>query len=101
MSEAVRTFNVKPNQYTLFRFSVPDQTTLHIKLMASDPVNLLLLDNKDKREYEEGIPRHTYTASWGRRSQLDTAVDVDAGTWYLVVEGGSYNSRGRVEVFQE
>ncbi len=97
---SVRKFQVTPSQYALFRFTVPQPTTLHIQMIATDPVNLLLLDNEERADYENG--ERTYTAAWGRRSDLETTIDdVDAGTWYLVVEGSTETSRGRIEVFQE
>jgi len=97
---SVRTFDITPNQYELFRFTITRPSTLRIGLIATAPVNLLLLDSDDRAGYESG-KTHTYTAAWGRRSDLDTAAAVDPGTWYLVVEGSTEPSRGRVEVSVE
>lgn len=97
-----REFRISPTQYELFRFIVDRPVTLGIRLIATDPVNLLLLDNEQRDQYESGVGKtHPYTAAWGRRIDLNAAVDVDPGTWYLVVEGSTEPSRGRIEVFQQ
>lgn len=96
---AVRKFNIASNEYALFRFSIARPTTLHIRMIATDPVNLRLLDTEGRADYENG-ERFFSLASWGRRIDLEAAVDVDGGTWYLVVEGSTSDSRGRIEVFQ-
>jgi hypothetical protein len=101
MREAsVRKFQITPSQYELFRFNVAQPTTLYIQMMATAPVNLLVLDSMDRDNYESGRAR-TYAAAWGRRSDLEGAVNVDAGTWYLVVEGSTEPSTGRIKVFQD
>lgn len=102
MREAsVRNFRITPSQYELFRFTVAQATTLHVRMIATAPVKLLLLNNDDRVNYETGKgSTHSYTAAWGRRSDLEAAVRVDPGTWYLVVEGSTEPSSGRIEVFQ-
>jgi hypothetical protein len=102
MREAsVRQFKITPNQYELFRFTVAYPTTLRIRMIATSPVNLILLDSEDRVDYERGRgSTHSYTAAWGRRSDLETSVKVDPGTWYLAVEGSTEPSSGRIEVFQ-
>lgn len=98
---SVRNFQITPSQYELFRFTVTQSTTLHIRMMATAPVNLVLLDSDDRADYESGRnATHPYTASWGRRSDLETDIKVKPGTWYLAVEGSTEPSRGRIEVFQ-
>jgi len=68
-------------------------------MIATAPVNLLLLDTDDRVEYERGATEtHPYTAAWGRRSELEAAVRLDPGTWYLVVEGSTEPSKGRIEI---
>lgn len=103
MSEkSVRKFQITPSQYALFRFTITRPTTLVIRMIATAPVSLMLLDSEERAEYENGHRQtHSYTAAWGRKSDLETAVKVDPGTWYLVVEGSSEPSKGRIEVFQE
>lgn len=97
--ESVRKFEVTPSQYQLFRFKVARPTVMNVQLIATTPVNLVLLNDSEKTEYEKGnSATHTYTAAWGRRSDLEATVKVDPGTWYLVVEGGEESSRGRVMV---
>jgi hypothetical protein len=97
--ETVRRFEITPSQYELFRFRVARPATLNIQLIATAPVNLLLLSTEDKADYEKGkSTTHSYTASWGRRSDLDETVKVDPGTWYLAVEGTTESSRGRINV---
>jgi hypothetical protein len=66
--------------------------------MATAPVNLLLLNKEQRIDYENG--RRTYEVAWGRRSDLETSVEVDEGTWYFVVEGSTETSSGRIDVFQ-
>lgn len=103
MTEAsVRHFEITPSQYQLFRFSVFRPTTLHIQMIATAPVNVLLLDDEEKNDYEYGrAATHRYTAAWGRRSELEATEKVKGGTWYLIVEGSEERSSGRIEVFQE
>jgi hypothetical protein len=70
-------------------------------MIATAPVNLLLLDNEDRSDYERGEgTTHHYSVAWPRKSDLETAVKVDPGTWYLAVEGSTEPSSGRIEVFQ-
>lgn len=90
-----REFDVGPTQYQLFRFNVRKPTPLHVRLIATAPVNLLLLDDEDRTEYQDGKLNHTYTAAWGRRKYLEASVDVEPGTWYLIVEGSTEPSRPR------
>jgi hypothetical protein len=98
---SVRNFQITPTQYQLFKFTVVRPTRLYIRMMATSPVNLVLLDSDQRAEYENGQEdTHPYTTAWGRRSDLEEEVDVDSGTWYLVVEGGTEPSKGRVEVYQ-
>ena len=100
MNEAsVRDFEVTPSQYEPFRFSVDRLSTLNIELIATAPVNLVLLNSEQKTEYEKGQnSTHTYTASWPRKKDLKATVRVESGTWYLVVEGSTEPSRGRIKV---
>ncbi len=97
----VRNFDITPSQYQLFRFSIERPTTLHIRMIATAPVNLVLLDGDDRASYESGgTETHTYEASWGRKSDLDASLRISPGTWYLAVEGSTEPSRGRIEVFK-
>lgn len=96
---AEREFQVNPNQYQLFRFSVSGPATLYINMIATAAVDVILLDRDDKAQYETGN-EYTYTRSWGRRTSIDDAVYVDPGTWYIVVEGRDEPSRGRLKVYQ-
>jgi hypothetical protein len=100
MKEAsVREFEISPNQYEPFRFWVERPATLNIVLFATAPVNLVLLNSEQKVEYERGeSTTHPYTAAWPRKRDLEAAVKVDPGTWYLVVEGSTEPSRGRIQV---
>jgi hypothetical protein len=97
---AFRKFDITPSEYQLFKFSISRSTTILIRLIATSPVNLLLLDNEDRAEYEGGIETHSYTNSWGRRIDLEEEVQVGSGTWYLVVEGYKEPSSGIVEVYK-
>jgi hypothetical protein len=98
---AVRNFQITPNQYELFRFTVSQPTTLHIRMEANAPVNLVLLDSDERADYESSRnATHSYSAAWGRRRELETDIKVRPGTWYLAVEGSTEPSRGRIEVFQ-
>lgn|SRR5262249_18735128 len=96
---SVREFEITQSQYELFRFWIERPTTLNIELIATAPVNLLLLNTEEKNEYEKGKSvTHTYTAAWGRKKDLQAQVKVEPGTWYLVVEGSTERSRGRIKV---
>jgi hypothetical protein len=98
---AVRKFEITPSQYQLFRFNVGKPTTLQLRMIATAPVNVMLLDDEDRGKYESGkAATHPYTAAWGRRSELEESVKVEAGTWYLVIEGSSEPSTGRIEILQ-
>jgi len=99
MKPSVRRFRITPSQYELFRFTVTRPSTVHVRLIATTPVNVLLLDSDDRADYERGQgATHSYAAAWGRRSELEAAVRVDPGTWYLVVEGSTEASQGRIEI---
>jgi|SRR5205809_6197324 len=102
MSEAeVRKFEVTPSQYELFRFTITRPAKLRVRLIATAPVNVVLLDPDDRVQYESrNHETHSYHAAWGRKSELDETVKVDPGTWYLAVEGSTQPSRGRVEILQ-
>jgi hypothetical protein len=102
LSEAsVRKFKITASQYEMFRFVITQSAKLRIRMWATAPINLLLLDSEDRAEFEQNRTNYTYTAAWGRRSDLETTVPVDPGTWYLVVEGSTEPSSGRVEVLEE
>jgi hypothetical protein len=99
---AIRKFRITANQYEVFRFRINQTGNLRIRMFATAPVNLFLLSSDDKIELEErGIDSTTYTTAWSRRSDLDTIFRVDPGTWYLVVEGSTEPSTGRIEVLEE
>lgn len=98
---AVRKFELTSSQYELFRFTVVRPTRLRVRVIATAPVNVVLLDSEDRAQYEsKNRETHTYHAAWGRKSELDESVKVDPGTWYLAVEGSTEPSRGRVEILQ-
>jgi hypothetical protein len=98
---AVRSFEITPSQYQLFKFTITRPTRLRVRLVATAPVNVVLLDPDDRAQYERSSREtHTYHAAWGRKSELDETVKVDPGTWYLAVEGSTEPSKGRVEVLQ-
>ena len=98
---AERKFQVTASQYELFRFNVTRPTLLHIRMLATAPVNLVLLNSEDRAGYEQGQNlTHSYAASWPRKSDLETDIKVDPGTWYLAVEGSTEPSHGRIQVFQ-
>jgi len=95
-----RRFQVTPTQYELFRFNVGRPTTLRIRMIATAPVNLVLMDSEDRAQYESENATHSYAASWPRKSDLETDIKVDPGTWYLAVEGSTEPSSGKIQVFQ-
>lgn len=95
-----RKFQINPNQYQVFRFSISWPTTLYIRMIATAPVDLLLLDNEERAEYESGR-EFSPAVTWGRRSNLEESVNnVEPGTWYLIVEGRAEPSKGRILVYQ-
>jgi hypothetical protein len=98
---SVKNFRLTPTQYELFTFTATRPPTLVIRMIATAPVNLLLLDHDGRAEYERGNVTAAYRAEWGRRSYLEAEEEVEPGTWYLVVEGGPEMSSGRVEVLQK
>ena len=96
----IRRFKISPDQYELFKFQVPEKASMRVRMIATAPVNLMLLDGDERTAYESGeTATHEYEAAWGRKSDLDATVKVAPGTWYLVVEGSTEPSSGRVEVF--
>jgi len=96
----VRRFEITASQYELFRFTVSNPTSMRVRMIATAPVNLMLLSSEDRAAYESGkSATHPYEMAWGRKSELDATVRVKAGTWYLVVEGSTEPSHGRIEVF--
>jgi hypothetical protein len=102
LSEAsLRKFKITASQYEMFRFVITQKAKLRVRLWATAPVNVLLLDSEDRAEFELNKSNYTYTAAWGRRSDLEATVPVEPGKWYLVVEGSTEPSSGRVEVLEE
>jgi hypothetical protein len=97
---AVREFNVAPNEYQVFRFSIPRPSTLYINMIATASVDVLLLDNENRSKYEYGDDSY-FAFTWGRRTSIDEDVDVEPGTWYIIVEGRDEWSRGRVRVLEQ
>jgi hypothetical protein len=68
-------------------------------MIATAPVNMMLLDSDERADYENGdTATQKYEVAWGRKSELDDTVRVAPGTWYLIVEGSTEPSSGRVEV---
>lgn len=96
---ASREFQISPNQYQVFRFSV-SRPTLYISMLATAPVNVFLVDSDGKYEYENGIDSFS-AFRWGRRVSIDESVNVDPGTWYIIIEGRDDESRGRIKVYQQ
>src|SRR5438128_821093 len=96
---SVRRFEVGPGQYTMFRFSVRSWKPIFIRLIATAPVDILLLDSDDRTDYENGNPNHSYRNAWGRRVDLQEEVQVEPGTWYVAIEGRDQWSTGRLEVY--
>jgi len=98
---SVSNFQITPSQYQLFNFTVERPTTLRIRMIATAPVNLILLNSEDRASYEPGqTDTRSYKTSWGRRSDIDAEVRVKPGTWYLAVEGSMEPSKGRIEVLK-
>ncbi len=73
---------------------------LYINMLAIAAVDVILLDNEARIEYENGGDSF-FAYRWGRRVSIDETVEVDAGTWYIVVEGRDEPSRGHLKVFQQ
>jgi hypothetical protein len=94
-----RRFEVNPTEYELFRFTVPRSAILNVRLLATEPVNVLLLDQHDLENYKSGNHRHSYSKAWGRRTDLDDEIEVEPGTWYITIEGREQPSTGRLEVY--
>jgi hypothetical protein len=106
LSEAsVRKFRITANQYEMFKFVITQRENLRIRMIATAPVNLVLLSSEDRAEFEQFMlgsrSAYSYTTAWGRRSDLDTSFPIDPGTWYLLVEGNTEPSSGRVEILEE
>lgn len=96
---AVRQFQITPNQYQLFRFSVSRPSTLYINMIATAAVDVQLLDSNARSIYESGGNDY-FAFRWGRRISIDEPVDVYPDTWYIVVEGRDEPSRGHIKVLQ-
>ncbi|SRR5260370_39996958 len=106
LSEAsVRRFRITANQYEMFRFVIPKREEVRIRMIATAQVNLVLLSSDDRTEFEEFMSgsrsTYSYTTTWSRRSELDTSFPIDPGTWYLLVEGSTEPSSGRIEILEE
>lgn len=97
---AVRQFQIMPNQYQLFRFSVSRPSTLYINMIATAPVDVKLLDSEARSIYENGGDDY-FAFRWGRRISIDELVEVHPDTWYIVVEGREEESRGHIKVYQQ
>ena len=95
----VRRFEVGAGEYVVFRFTLRRDTSLYVRMYATNPANVLLLDSGNYAEYKSGIPDYHYTKIWSQRIQFEDEVSVWAGTWYIVVEGRDQTSGGWLEVF--
>lgn len=95
----VRRFEVNAGEYLVFRFNLRRDTSLYVRMYATNRVNVLLLDADDYAEYKSGIPNYHYTKIWSQRIQFEEELSVWAGTWYIVVEGREQTSGGWLEVF--
>jgi hypothetical protein len=67
-------------------------------MIASEPVNLFVLDSDEKSVYESGGEFSAF--AWRRKSHLEEQVFVEPGTWYIIVEGRDAPSTGRIWVYQ-
>jgi len=96
---SARYFRITPSQYQVFRFSLPESRRVHIGLSASAAVKVLLLNSGELAEYVDGEgATHPYTAAWGRRTDLDVTERIGPGTWYVIVEGSTEASSGRLDI---
>ena len=94
---STRTFEVTPSQYEVFRFSLPRRTTVNINMIATEPVNIVVLDSDEMYEYEHGeLSTHDVTEVWNGRVQLSKSIRLSEGTWYLIVEGHKAKSTGKI-----
>ncbi|SRR5579862_3149102 len=94
-----REFKVTPSQYEVFRFSLPRRTAVNIDMIATKPVNLVVLGREEMQEYEHGqLASHSFTRVWNGRRSLNEQVDLDEGTWYLIVEGHKAKSVGTIRL---
>ena len=96
---SIRRFEVGPGQYVMFRFTVQNRRPVFINMIATAPVNVLLLDSYDRTDYEKGNASHSYEHAWGRRVDLREELRLEPGTWYVVIEGRDSLSSGRLEIY--
>ncbi len=96
---STRYFRIGPSQYQVFRFTLPRPRPVRITLSAEAPVNVLLLTGSELAEYSDGTAvTHPYGGAWGKRRELDAVAKLGPGTWYVVVEGSTEPSSGRLEI---
>jgi len=98
MSRAHRRFDVRPNEYVVFRFTVRRSRTLYIRMLAISPVNLLVMNPDNYADYKSGNESYSIER-WSKRIDIEQEIDVWPGTWYIVIEGREQQSNGWLEVY--
>jgi hypothetical protein len=98
MSRESRRFELGPNEYVVFRFSVRRSRTLYIRMLATSPVNLLVMDPGNYADYKSGDESYSIER-WSKRIALEEEIDIWPGTWYIVIEGREQQSSGWLEVY--
>lgn len=92
-------FDIDADEYQVFRFTLRRPARVRIRIVASEPVNVLLLDRDERLDYEsQHDDELIFTAQWRCRDNLEVTQTVDAGQWAIVIEGDESPSVGIIDV---
>lgn len=79
-------FGIAADENQVFQFVLRRAARIRIIVATSEPVNVLLLDREEVRDYEsENDEESDFTAKWGRKVDLDVAQRPWAGQWSIVI----------------
>ena len=98
MGRESRRFEVWPSEYVAFRFTIRKSRTLYIRMVATSPANLLVMDSDNYAAYKRGDESYSIER-WSKRIDIEGEIDAWPGTWYMVVEGRDQQSTGLLDVY--
>jgi hypothetical protein len=105
---SIRDFNVTPSQFQEFLLTLDRTTVVRIELTATAPVGLMILDSDGLYEYKKRGQKSSFDVvgslsprsyALSPRSHIRAEIRLEAGTWYLIVEGSREPSSGRISTF--
>lgn len=96
---SIRSFQVTPNQYQEFKFSVDRSAEMRIELNATEEVTLKILDREGLAEYKNS-PSFDVAQSFSLppRRYVRARIPLRPGLWFVIVEGYERATSGTIDV---